>query len=86
MTFFDRATGWLDRFSLLVVTVITLPLALAPLTPQPHVWEKWQLLLAGELTQAVDILDFFLHGIAWLVLGTKLWRLATRRRRSEQAA
>lgn len=54
-------------------------LGLAPFRPEPHVWEKLKMLLAGELTRGIDWFDFLMHGAPWLLLAAKLGDLAARR-------
>lgn len=67
---------WLDRVSLLIVVIVAVPLALAPFIPEPHLWQKAKMLLAGELTQVVDWLDVLMHGVPSLLLLLKLGRMA----------
>lgn len=57
-----------------VVIILCLTLGLAPYTPEPHVWQKLQMLLAGTLSKPVDIFDFVLHGVPWLLLVLKVVR------------
>ena len=57
-----------------VVIILCLTLGLAPYTPEPHVWQKLQMLLAGTLSKPVDIFDFVLHGVPWLLLVLKAVR------------
>jgi hypothetical protein len=64
-----------DRLPLAVFLVAALTLGLAPFAPEPHVWEKLKMLVAGELSRPVDIFDLFLHGTPWLLLVVKLARL-----------
>ncbi len=56
--------------SLLVVLCLTL--GLAPFTPEPHLWEKLQMLAAGQLNKLIDVFDLLLHGAPWLLLLIKL--------------
>jgi hypothetical protein len=56
--------------------IACLTLGLAPFFPEPHVWEKIKMLFAGELTRPIDIFDFILHGIPWLLLIMKLIKTA----------
>lgn len=51
--------------------VFSLTLGLAPFNP-PHIIEKLQFLFEGQLTKAVDIFDFFYHGLPWAFLIIKL--------------
>ncbi len=67
---------FLDQIPLSTLVIISLTLGLAPFAP-PHVWEKLQMLFAGQLTRPIDIFDLFLHGTPWLLLGAKLARMAT---------
>ena len=59
---------FLDKISWPVVIVLCLTLGLAPFTPEPHVWEKLQMLLAGTLSKPADIVDIILQGTPWLLL------------------
>ncbi len=57
-----------------MVIILCLTLGLAPYIPEPHVWQKLQMLLAGTLSKPVDIFDFVLHGVPWLLLVLKAVR------------
>jgi hypothetical protein len=70
----------LARIPLTLLAPLAIVLALAPFRPQPHLWEKLQMLLAGELTRPIDIFDLVLHGAPLLLLVLVLLaRLAARR-------
>lgn len=58
-------------FSLLIVLCLTL--GLAPFTPEPHIWEKLKMLVAGDLVKAIDIFDLIMHGTPWVLLIAKLF-------------
>ncbi|MEX0970053.1 MAG: RND transporter [Paracoccaceae bacterium] len=72
--------AYLDRISWPVALFVALSLGLAPFTPEPHIWEKLKMLAAGELTAGMDIFDFALHGLPWLLVLAKAlrWQLARR--------
>jgi hypothetical protein len=55
-----------------VLIVICLTWGLAPFLPEPHIWEKLKMLVAGELVKPLDIFDLALHGLPWLALIGKL--------------
>ena len=55
----------------LVLILGSLTLGLAPFTPQPHLFEKIQMLINGELSKGVDVFDLFLHGLFPLLLIVK---------------
>ena len=62
----------LDKIPLSLLLVLCLTLGLAPFTPQPHIWEKLQMLFAGELGKPIDIFDLLLHATPWILLLLKL--------------
>ncbi|WP_288928229.1 RND transporter [uncultured Maritimibacter sp.] len=68
----------LDSIPLTTILIFCATIGLAPFTP-PHVWEKLQMLVAGTLSEPIDILDLVMHGAPWLVLIVKLARLLQRR-------
>ena len=47
-------------------------LGLAPFLPEPHLWEKLEMLFSGTLVRPVDIFDLLLHGFPFILLGLKL--------------
>ncbi len=61
------------RIPLLWLATVAAWLAVAPITPQPHLLEKTQMLLVGTLVRPIDIFDFALHSVPLLLL---VWRLA----------
>lgn len=53
--------------------------ALMPLKPEPHLFEKLRMLANGLLTRPLDIFDLFMHGTPLLLVLGKLffeWRKA----------
>lgn len=73
---------WLDRIPYSVLLPLAVFLTLAPFAPEPHLWEKLKMLLAGTLVKPIDIFDLFLHGTPLVVLILKLLRETARRRAS----
>ena len=61
-----------NKIPLSLLLVLCLTLGLAPFTPQPHVWEKLQMLVAGELVRPIDIFDLLMHATPWILLVLKL--------------
>lgn len=74
--------SWLDRIPYSVVVPFALFLTFAPFVPEPHLWEKLQMLAAGTLVKPVDIFDLFLHGTPLVLLVLKLLRAAGKGRES----
>jgi hypothetical protein len=64
---------WLDSIPYVVIVPLAVLLALAPFTPEPHLWEKLKMLFAGTLVRPIDIFDLFLHGTPLLLLLLKLF-------------
>ena len=63
---------WLDSIPMALLLPLAIVLALAPFTPEPHLWEKLKLLSAGELNRPIDIFDLLLHGTPLLLVILKL--------------
>ncbi len=66
--------AWLDRIPLGALVFAALLLGLAPMVPEPHIWEKLKMLAAGTLTRPIDIFDLLLHSLPWILLALKLVR------------
>lgn len=66
----------LDQIPLSLVVLACLTLGLAPFFPEPHLWEKLKMLVAGELVKPVDIFDMLMHAAPFVVLALKLLRMA----------
>ena len=63
---------WLDRIPYTLLAPLAIFLALAPFSPEPHLWEKLKMLFAGTLLRPIDIFDLFLHGTPLLILLLKV--------------
>ena len=63
----------LDKIPMRTLVIISLFLGFAPFVPEPHIWEKLKMLVAGELVRPIDIFDLLFHGLPWLLLGLKLY-------------
>ena len=72
--------GWLDRFPLALLGVVALWLAVAPIVPEPHLIEKWRMLMQGTLSKPIDIFDLLLHSVPLVLLALRLVRLRRQRR------
>jgi hypothetical protein len=59
------------RLPWVVLILGTLTLGLAPFTPQPHLFEKIQMLINEELSRSIDVFDLVLHGLFPLLLIVK---------------
>jgi hypothetical protein len=69
----------LDRLPWTWLLLITAWLAVAPVSPEPHLVEKLRLLVHGDLVRPLDIFDLALHAAPLLVVALKGWRQWRRR-------
>ncbi|GAA3873803.1 RND transporter [Celeribacter arenosi] len=70
----NRLMKIIDRIPTLTFVFAALTLGLAPFVPEPHVWEKLNMLVSGTLIAPVDIFDLVFHGAPWVLLALKLTR------------
>jgi len=61
----------LKRLPYQLLIPLAIFLGLAPFVPQPHLWEKLNMLLAGELKRPLDIFDLLLHATPLVLLISK---------------
>ncbi|CUH66680.1 hypothetical protein TG4357_02564 [Thalassovita gelatinovora] len=61
----------LDTLSWPMLILAAIALGLAPFTPEPHLWGKLKMLIAGDLTRLIDIFDLCLHGFPLALLAAK---------------
>lgn len=54
------------------LVLAALLMGLAPFVPEPHLVEKFRMLLAGQLTRPLDIFDLGFHLLPGLLLIAKL--------------
>jgi hypothetical protein len=66
---------YIDRIALGPLVIITLVMAFAPFSPEPHLVEKSRMLVNGELNKAIDIFDLFWHSFLIVILAIRLIRL-----------
>ncbi len=66
---------YIDRIPLLPLAIAATVMALAPFTPEPHLFEKSRMLINGELIKPIDIFDLFWHSFLLLLLVIRLIRI-----------
>ena len=64
---------WLDKIPYLFIAPLAIFLALAPFSPEPHLWEKLKMLSAGTLVRPIDMFELFLHATPLVILLLKLF-------------
>jgi hypothetical protein len=67
---------WLDKIPLTALVIAALALGLAPLMPEPHLWQKLKMLANGTLSRPIDIFDLAMHASLPLLLAVRLIRMA----------
>jgi hypothetical protein len=63
---------WLEKIPLGPLVLAAVFMGLAPFRPQPHLWEKLNMLVAGELTQMLDVFDLFWHSALLILVAVKI--------------
>jgi len=66
----------LDKIPLGILAAIALLMTFAPFVPEPHLWQKLNMLLDGTLVKPLDIFDLFWHGLPVTLLVIKLGFIA----------
>lgn len=66
---------YLDLLPMNLLVIAALTLGLAPFVPEPHLWEKLKMLVAGDLVKPIDMFDLAMHAAPWLLLAAKLARM-----------
>ena len=70
---------WIDNIPLLILIALAAWMAVAPITPEPHLIEKLRMLSQGTLSKPLDIFDLLLHSAPIVLLVVRLWRKFTTR-------
>jgi hypothetical protein len=65
---------WLDRMPWIWLLLFAAWMAVAPITPEPHLLEKLRMLVRGALVRPLDIFDLVMHAAPLLLAALKLWR------------
>ena len=64
---------WLDKLPMHWLVMVAAWLAVAPITPEPHLVEKLRMLGQGTLVRPLDMFDLVMHATPLLLLALKLW-------------
>ena len=63
---------WLEKLPLGPMILAAIFLGLAPFVPQPHLWEKLNMLVDGSLTKPVDMFDLLWHSALPILVVLKI--------------
>ncbi len=64
----------LDRLPWTWLLLLAAWMAIAPITPEPHLIEKLRMLVQGTLVRPLDVFDLVMHATPLLLVALKLWR------------
>lgn len=72
--------SWIRKFPTPMLAIIAIMMAIAPFPSgdapwQPHLWEKINMLMQGDLRRPIDILDLIMHSTPLVLLVLKLTSL-----------
>jgi hypothetical protein len=70
--------NWIDRLPWKWLLLLAVWMAIAPITPEPHLIEKLRMLAAGTLVRPLDIFDLLMHAAPLVVVGIKVGRRRSR--------
>ena len=71
---------WIDRIPLYLLILLAAWMAVAPISPEPHLVEKIRLLSQGNLKRPIDIFDLLYHLAPMVLLAIKVWRIVKERK------
>lgn len=66
--------SFLDKIPMQTLVIMTIFLGLAPFVPEPHLWQKLKMLVAGDLARPLDMFDLLFHAAPALLLMAKISR------------
>jgi len=66
--------SWLDKIPMQTLVIAAIFLGLSPFVPEPHLWQKLKMLVAGDLVKPLDMFDMLFHGAPTLLLIAKIAR------------
>lgn len=69
-----QRVSWLDNIPLVMLIAVAAWMAIAPITPEPHLLEKLRMLSQGTLTKPLDMFDLCLHTAPLVLLAVRLRR------------
>ena len=75
----QQSMAWIDRIPLPLLIGVAVWMAIAPITPEPHLLEKLRMLSQGSLSKPIDIFDLLMHATPLVLLVIRRWRQFGRR-------
>ena len=63
---------WLEKLPLVPMILAAIFMGLAPFVPQPHLWEKLNMLVNGNLVRPLDMFDLLWHSALPILVVLKI--------------
>ena len=78
----------IDKLPTFPTVVVGLWMGLAPFMPEPHLVQKFYMLINNEPFKLIDVFDVFMHGGIAAIAVLKVWRIMQARNtgKSDQGA
>ena len=76
----------LKSFDYKILIFLAFVMGLAPFHPMPHLFEKLQMLVEGELRRPVDIFDLVMHSAPFVLLLVKYLYDQKQKRKQESTS
>ncbi len=73
--------NFINHFSFPVLIILSALMGMAPFGAEPHLIEKWNMLMAGTLVRPLDIFDLIMHSTPIMLLLLKTALLVKKRSR-----
>ncbi|MCU7835395.1 MAG: RND transporter [gamma proteobacterium symbiont of Taylorina sp.] len=64
--------NFINNLSFPVLIILAILMAIAPFGAEPHLIEKWNMLMAGTLRKPLDIFDFLMHSAPFILFVIKV--------------
>lgn len=64
--------NWLHKLPWPLILIACSFVMLAPFVPEPHLWQKMKMLLAGTLNKPIDIIDVVWHSWPVIIIVLKI--------------
>lgn len=68
----NKVFKWIDKIPVIPLAFFAIFMAIAPMSPEPHLVEKSRMLINGELIKGIDIFDLFWHSFLIVLLVIRL--------------
>lgn len=75
----------IDKLPLQQLIIMSIFLGAAPFIPEPHLWQKLKMLMAGDLVKPLDIFDVLFHLAPSILLILKIKRMKSQKENGDDS-